>query len=108
MYLNLQCLTMSFPACRGSPEVYGRHCNNFHPESLINVLRIYVFKFVMFIEIYSILQVRVPNFEVVAGSEDFACATLRTTPLDFQGKIENFCHSTLLKIRFKITVTPLK
>ena len=43
---------MSFPAYRGSPEVYGRinmrHCNNFHPESFINVLRIYVFKFVMF------------------------------------------------------------
>ena len=51
---------MSFPAYRGSPEVYRRinirHCNNFHPESLINVLRIYVFKFVMFIEIYSTLQ----------------------------------------------------
>ena len=27
-------------------------------------------------------------------------------PLDFQGKIQNFCHPTLLKIRFKITVTP--
>ena len=27
-------------------------------------------------------------------------------PLDFQGKIKNFCHPTLLKIRFKITVTP--
>ena len=43
--------TMSFPVYRGSPEVYGRinirHCNNFHLESVINVLRIYVFKFVM-------------------------------------------------------------
>ena len=30
-------------------------------------------------------------------------------PLDFQGKISNFCHPTLLKLRFKITVTtPLK
>ena len=27
-------------------------------------------------------------------------------PLDFQGKISNFCHHTLLKIRFKITATP--
>ena len=53
------CLTMSFPAYRSSPEVYRRinmrHCNNFHPESEINVLRIYVFKVVMFIEIYSTL-----------------------------------------------------
>ena len=49
----------------------------------------------------------VPNFEGgVAGSEDFACATLPTTPLDFQGKILNFCHPTLLKIGSKITVTP--
>ena len=39
---------MSFLGYRSSPEVYGRHCNNFHPESLINILRIYVFKFVMF------------------------------------------------------------
>ena len=31
--------------------------------------------------------VHVPNFEGVAGSKDFACATLPTTPLDFQGKI---------------------
>ena len=31
--------------------------------------------------------VHVPNFGGVAGSEDFACATLPTTPLDFQGKI---------------------
>ena len=44
--------------------------------------------------------VHVPNFGGVAGSEDFACATLPTTPLDFQGKIKNFCHPTLLKIRF--------
>ena len=28
------------------------------------------------------------------------------TPLDFQDKIKNFCHPILLKIRFKITVTP--
>ena len=52
-------------------------------------------------------MVHVPNFWGVAGSEDFAFATLPTTPLDFQGKISNFCHPTLLKIRFKITVTPL-
>ena len=56
---------MSFPAYRGSSEVYGkinmRYCNNFHPESLINVLRIYVFKFVMFIEIYSTLQNHLPE-----------------------------------------------
>ena len=26
-------------------------------------------------------------------------------PLDFQAKVKNFCHSTLLKIRFKISVT---
>ena len=42
----------------------------------------------------------------VAGSEDFASATLPTTPLDFQGNIKNFCHPTLLKIRFKIIVNP--
>ena len=56
---------MSFPAYRDSPEVYGRinmrHWNNFHSESVINVLRIYVFKFVMFIEIYSILQNHLPE-----------------------------------------------
>ena len=56
---------MSFPAYLSSPEVYGRinirHCNNFHPESVINVLRIYVFKFVMFIEIYSILLNHLPE-----------------------------------------------
>ena len=56
---------MSFLAYRGSLEVYGRsnirHCNNFHPENLINVLRHYVFKFVMFIEIYSILQNHLPQ-----------------------------------------------
>ena len=50
--------------------------------------------------------VHVPNFGGLAGSEDFACATLPTTPLDFQGKIYIFCHPTLLKIRFKIIVTP--
>ena len=27
-------------------------------------------------------------------------------PLDFQGKIQNFCHSTLPKTKFKITVKP--
>ena len=57
----MRTLTMSFPANRGMPEVYERHCNNFHPESLINILRIYVFKFVMFIEIYSILQNHLPE-----------------------------------------------
>ena len=31
--------------------------------------------------------VDVSNFEGMAGSEDFACATLPTTPLDFQGKV---------------------
>ena len=31
--------------------------------------------------------VHVPNFEGVAGPEDFACATLPATPLDFQGRI---------------------
>ena len=50
--------------------------------------------------------VHVSNFWGLAGSEDFAFATLPTTPLDFQGKISIFCHPTLLKIRFKITVTP--
>ena len=50
--------------------------------------------------------VHVPNFGGVAGSEDFGCATLPTTPLDFQGKIWNFFHPTLQKIRSKITVTP--
>ena len=56
---------MSFPANPGTPEVYRRinirHCNNFHPESLINVLQIYVFIFVMFIKIYSILQNHLPE-----------------------------------------------
>ena len=46
------------------------------------------------------------KFWVVAGSEDFACATLPTTPIDFQGKIKNLCHPTLQKIRSKITVIP--
>ena len=46
------------------------------------------------------------KFGGVAGSEDSACATLPTTPLDFQGKIKNFCHPTLQNIRSKITVTP--
>ena len=32
-------------------------------------------------------QVHVSNFGGVAGSEDFACAILPTTPLDFQGKV---------------------
>ena len=32
-------------------------------------------------------KVHVPNFWGVAGSEDFTCATLPTTPLDFQSKI---------------------
>ena len=51
--------------------------------------------------------VHIPNFfGGVAGSEDVACATLPTTPLDFQGKIKHFCHPTLLKVRSKITVTP--
>ena len=44
------------PWFAGSLRINMRHCNNFYPESLINVLRIYVFKFVMFIEIYSILR----------------------------------------------------
>ena len=30
---------------------------------------------------------------------------LPTTLFDFQGKVEDFCHPTLLKIRFKIRVT---
>ena len=50
--------------------------------------------------------VHVPNFWGVAGSEDFASATLPTTSLDFEGNIKNFCHPTLLKIRYKIIVTP--
>ena len=56
--------------------------------------------------ISSTLQGARSKFWGVAGSEDFACATLPTIPLDFQDKIKNFCHPTLLKIRFKITVTP--
>ena len=46
------------------------------------------------------------KFWGVEESEDFASATLPTTPLNFQGKIKDFCHPTLLKIRFKIIVTP--
>ena len=46
------------------------------------------------------------KFWGVAGSEDFACATLPTTSFDFQGKVKSVCHPTLLKIRFKISVTP--
>ena len=34
-----------------------------------------------------VVLVHIPNFEGVAGSEDFACATLPTTPIDFQSKI---------------------
>ena len=52
------------------------------------------------------MVVHVPNFWGVVGSEDFACATLPTTPLDFQGNIENFCHPALQEIKSKITVTP--
>ena len=55
---------------------------------------------------FSIAFVHVSNFEGVSGSEDFACATLPATPFDFQGKVWNFYHPTLLKIRFKISVTP--
>ena len=57
-------------------------------------------------KIDQMVPVHIPNFWGVAGSEDFASATLPTTPLDFQSKIKNFCHPTLLKIWFKITVTP--
>ena len=48
--LNMKCmrtLTMSFPVYRGLQGVYERHCNNFYPESVINILKIQVFKFVM-------------------------------------------------------------
>ena len=41
--------------------------------------------------------VHVPNFWGVAGSEDFECATLPSTPLDFQSKIKNFCQPTAPK-----------
>ena len=61
---------------------------------------------VFWLKITLCLKVHVPNFGGVAGSEDFASATLPTTPLDFQGNIKSFCHPTLLKIRFKIIVTP--
>ena len=36
------------------------------------------------------VQVHISNFDGVAGSEDFACATLPITPLDFQGKVQKF------------------
>ena len=48
-------------------------------------------------------QVHVPNFWGVAGSEDFAFATLPSTPFDFQGKISQFCHPTLLKSDLTVT-----
>ena len=32
----------------------------------------------------------------VAGSEDFVCATLPTTPLDFQGKIKNLQQTIIV------------
>ena len=58
----------------------------------------------------------VVNLEVGACSKIFFAGGgrvggLRTChppyhPLDFQGKIKNFCHPTLLKISFKIAVTP--
>ena len=35
----------------------------------------------------NINKVHISNFEGVTGSEDFACATLHTTPLDFQAKV---------------------
>ena len=54
-----------------------------------------------------VVLVHISNFKEVAGSEDFACATIRTNPFDFQGKIKNFVTLLLLKIRFKIAVTPL-
>ena len=50
---------------------------------------------------YEFQQVHAPNFEGVSESEDFECATLPTTLFDFQGKVWNFCHPTLLKLRFK-------
>ena len=37
-----------------------------------------------------ILPVHVPNFGGMAGSEDFACATLPTTPLIFKAKLKIF------------------
>ena len=37
-----------------------------------------------------ITLVHVPNFWGVAGSEDFACATLPTTPLTFKAKFNIF------------------
>ena len=36
----------------------------------------------------------------------FILSCLLHSPLDLQGKILNFCQPTLLKVRFKITVTP--
>ena len=39
---------------------------------------------VQFEQVQDSIQVYVPNFGGVAGSEDFASATLPTTPLDFQ------------------------
>ena len=38
----------------------------------------------------------------------FRMCLLPTTSLDFQSKFLNFCHSTLLKTRFKVTVIPQK
>ena len=54
----------------------------------VNIASYYTDKYALWLDFRTI--VHVPNFAGVAGSEDFACATLPTTPLDFQGKIKIF------------------
>ena len=46
VYENINYVISGIPWFTGRMNM--RHCNNFYPESLINVPRIYVFKFVTF------------------------------------------------------------
>ena len=48
------------------------------------------------------------KFWGVARSEDFACATLPTTPLIFKAKFQIFVTPPSFKINFKITASPKK
>ena len=52
-------------------------------------------------------MVHVPNFFFGGGGRVGGLRMCHPPyhPLDFQGKVKNFCHPTLLKIRLKITVT---
>ena len=63
----------------------------------------------------SFLEVHVSSFLFFGGGGGGGWQGRRTSHVfffssilfNFQGKVENFCHPTFLKIRFKISVTPL-